>query len=167
MEVHLLSYAVGEFTYDVRECLNVIVREEHVQPEQKCEADVQIERHEFLDTRAKHLDRDLPSADDRPMHLTEARCGDRLPLELVEGLVHRPPQLALDYRDDLIRAVGRGLILKRADRDQIGLRKDVRPCRHELAELDERRPQFGHAGHQLLRPPPMMPLGTACWPPPR
>ena len=59
------------------------------------------------------------------MHLAEARGGGGLPLELVEDLIHRPTQLTLDDRDDLIRGIRRGLILKRADRRQVGLGKDI------------------------------------------
>ena len=120
----------------------MMVREEDIEPEQKGEADVQIERHDFLDTRAEYLDHNLPSIDDGLMHLTEARGGGGLPLELVEDLIHGPTQLTLDDRDDLIRGIRRRLILKRTDRRQVGLGKDVRPCGHELAELDERRPSL-------------------------
>ena len=161
VEVHLLPYAVGEFTHDVGERLSVMVREEDIEPEQKGEADVQIERHNFLHTGAEYLDHNLPSIDDGLMHLAEARGGGGLPLELIEDLIHRPTQLTLDDRDDLIRGIRRGLILKRADRRQVGLGKDIRSCGHDLAELDERRPQLGHPSHQLFCPPPMMPFGAA------
>ena len=149
LEVHLLQHADGEFPDDVGQCAHVVIREEHVEPEEDAEGDVQVEGHQIFHPRPQHLDHHLAAVYARTMHLAQARGGHRIPLEVREVLVQRPPQLRLDHTNDVIRGIRGGLVLELADGRQIRLRHDVRPGAEELSELDE----GGTEGRQCVREP--------------
>ena len=121
-----------------------MVLKKHVQPVEDAKRDLQVDGHELFHTWPEHLHDHGPSVHLRPVHLSQARRGDRLALERVEELVHGLLELGLDDVDDLRGWIRRHLILQRADRGEVGLREDVGPRAQELRELDERRTEIRH-----------------------
>ena len=95
-----------------------------------------------------------------PVHLADRGRGHRLVVELVEQLLDRPAQLRLDRRCGPPRAdrparrsAGAASSSARCDAHQVG------PRAEHLAELDERRPQFGQG-----QPDPGLPARAGRWP---
>ena len=96
-----------------------------------------------LRVRALHLDGDLATPGEaRTMDLPDRCGGHRLVIERREGLVDRQPELAFDHRTCDARGHWCGGVLQGTKlADDVGW-DDVRACRQELAELDERGAEF-------------------------
>jgi hypothetical protein len=137
-EVHFLANAHTEFTHDVRERADMMVRKQHVEQEQHAKRHIQVESDEFLDTGAKHLDCDDVITDPRAMHLTETGRRDRYGLEVAEHVIHRTAEFRLDDAAYVLERIGRHLILEPADAAQVRFGEDVGARAEDLSELDER-----------------------------
>ena len=137
-----------------------MVGEEDVEPVQEREPDVEIQGHQLFHPGPQDLYHHIATRHDGTVDLAEARRRYGLSLELVEGFVHRAPEILLEQSDDLVRRVRRRLILEHPDGGQVRLGKDVGPSRQQLRELDEGGAETRHPGHQLVRPPPMMALAA-------
>src|SRR5918997_4107152 len=82
----------------------------------------------------------LTAPQHRPVSLPDARRAQRVRVEALEHLVHRRPELPLDYR---LRRPSRhrpNRVLELLELGEDALGQDVRAGGEELAELDEGRP---------------------------
>jgi hypothetical protein len=111
LEVHLLAHPHRELTHDRGQRAHVVVRKQDVEPEEEAERDVEVDRDQRLDPRAEDLDDHVLAIDASLVDLAEARGGDRLVVELLEDVGGRSAELPLDDLADLVRRVGRNVIL--------------------------------------------------------
>ena len=98
-----------------------------------------------------HLHRDPSSVRQRrAMHLADRRSGDGPWVEFEEELVDGEPKVLVDHVLDVAEREGTDVVLECAElRDDVG-RQDVRACRQQLAELDERRAELVEHLPQVL-----------------
>ena len=128
-----------------------MIGEQDVEPEEDAEGDVQIERDQLLHPGAQHLYDHLAAVETRAVHLPQTGGGHRRAVELLERGVHRDAELLLNHADDVLREVGRHLILQPPYREEIRLGEDVRAGGEQLRELDEGGAERGHRGSQPVR----------------
>ena len=133
-----------------------MVGKQDVEPKKHREADIEIEGDELLHPGAEHLHDDRTSIHNSSVNLAEARRGNGFSLKFLEDLIDRAAELLLDYGDEFVRRIGRGLVLKRTDRGQVGIGEDIGPGREELSQFDERGPPSRYPRHQLFSPTPVM-----------
>src|SRR5690606_22369276 len=159
-EVDLLPDPNAELPDDGGERPDVVVGEEDVQEEEDPERDVEVDGDEGLDAGSQDLDGDILAGHPCAVHLAEARGGDRLAVEGLEDLIHRPPQLGGDDGLDLRRRDGRDTVLEPADRREVRFGEDVGAGAEDLRQLDERRPQVGNRGGKAVGPTAVVGAGT-------
>src|SRR5690606_14910744 len=124
------------------------------------EGDVEVDGDELLDPGPEHLDGDPLAPEGGSVHLTEARGGDRLALELIEDLGKRLAERGSDHHLDRGGRLRGHPVLEASDLREVGLGEDIGARAEDLRELDEGRAEGGDRGRQSLRPPPMI-LGGA------
>ena len=92
----------------------------------------------------------------RAVHLTDRRGGDRPLLEVDERPLDRQPELGVDDALHVLDRERRHLVLELPQLgDHVG-RHEVGPCREQLPELDERRPELVQ---HLPEPPSSIGIG--------
>ena len=101
--------------------------------------------------RPLHLDDDAVAVRQHgTVHLADGGSSDRLGVDLQEEALDRQPELLFDHAERNFGRERRHLVLQLAQLDQDVLRHYVRPCREQLPELDEGRPEFlEHLAHML------------------
>src|SRR5690606_33406198 len=151
-EVNLLTDTHAELPEHVRERAHVVIRKQDVQQEQHAEGDVEVERDELLDVGPQDLHCDALAVQCRTDHLPDRRSGERRALEAVEHLIDGATQLRRQHGLDALEGIGRDPVLKRADRRQVWLWKDVSTRGEHLRELDERGTESGDGPGQTCGP---------------
>jgi hypothetical protein len=99
---------------------------------------IHVHRDQRRDPRPLDLHRRRPPVEgDHLVDLADARGSDGLLVEAAEELLQRPSQLRLDHLADLLEADRRSGILQPGELGDPDLRKQVRPGREDLGNLEE------------------------------
>ncbi len=114
----------------------------------------EIEAHQIVEAGAANLDRDLLSARERGVMDLCDRCGrDRRAVERREQRFDRAVKVILDRTGDVTPRERPDIVLQPGQRGDDVRREQVRAGRHDLSDLDERRPQADQQGGQSRREP--------------
>ena len=106
---------------------------------------------EFLDAGATDFDRDLFTLVGGGVHLPEGGAADGVAVEVVVDLVDGS-DFRFEHRLDLRPVRGRDVVLEPREHVDVRRWEDIRPGRQQLAEFDERRPEFQKRVEEDVRP---------------
>src|SRR5207248_10452933 len=111
--------------------------------------DCEVERDLLLDPRPAHLHDYVAAArEQRAMRLGDRGGRERLGIDADEG---GPAQVLVDHLPDGCERLGRHLVDEPPQLLDVDVRKQVRPGREQLTELDVRRPEVLERGAEAAR----------------